>query len=474
MENYAMRILLSLSLLSLASLAIWAADKAEPKGRPVRVVALTRKEPVDYDRDIVPIFTAKCLVCHSGAIKKGKLDLSTHESLMRGGRDGRPVVVPRGVADSLLVKLAARTMPPDDSKLAPLTPEELALLKLWIDQGARGPSGKDGQVRIVLKPLSPAVHPVRAIALGPDKTSLVVGRGNQIHLYNVAVKTFVRSLRDSSAPAALVEALAFSPDGKWLASGGFQEAVLWDTRTGAVLRKLTGFADRVTALSFSPDGKQLAAGGGAAGADGEIKLFEASTGRLLKDIKHGHSDTVLGICFSPDGKLLATCAADQLVKVFEVPGGKLGRTFSGHTHHVLDVSWKADGKLLASAGADKVVKVWDYEKGELLRTLPDPSVKGVKRGPSFQKEVSRLRFLGATAEVVACSGDHSVRVWNVETGEFVRQHVGAEGFLHSLGVSPDGGVLAAGGEEGIVWIWSGAAPWRLPLPPSPSARGMKP
>src|SRR5437016_4123001 len=80
-----------------------------------------------------------------------------------------------------------------------------------------------------------------------------------------------------AAHLSLVEALAFSPDGKLLASGSFQEVSLWDIQTGTLKQKLTGFAHRVVALAFSPDGKLLATGGGAPTEDGEIKVFDTAT-----------------------------------------------------------------------------------------------------------------------------------------------------------------------------------------------------
>src|SRR5205085_3792921 len=137
--------------------------------------------------------------------------------------------------------------------------------------------------------------------------------------------------------------------------------------------------------AFSPDGKLLATGGGAATEDGEIKLIEVPTGKVVTDVKNGHSDTVFGVCFSPDGKMIATCGADKFVKVFEVPAGKFVKAFEGHTHHVLDIGWKSDGKLLASAGADNAIKVWDFDKGEQTRTIN-----------GHAKQVTRLVFVGKT------------------------------------------------------------------------------
>jgi len=231
---------------------------------------------------------------------------------------------------------------------------------------------------------------------------------------------------------------------------------IWDIQTGAVKQKIAGFADRVVALAFSPSGNLLATGGGAPTEDGEIKIFEVPAGKLVIDIKNGHSDTVFGVSFSPDEKMLATCGADKFVKVFEVPGGKFIKSFEGHTHHVLDVGWKADGKVLASAGADNVIKVWDYEKGEQLRTMT-----------GHGKQITRLLFLGNTPQIVTCSGDQTVKYWNVDSGGATLNFAPSDDFLYAVGVSADGTVVAAGGEAGVVRLYNGqnGQPVKTLLPP---------
>jgi WD40 repeat protein len=452
-----MRSLLTLCLLALLPGLLVAAEKKKNKDTlPIKVVKIERKEPTSYAKDVEPIFYNKCIACHSGAVKESKLDLASYDTLIKGGKRGQ-VIVPGNSANSLLVKLSGKTqkplMPPKLEE--PLTPEELAIIKLWIDQGARAPTGVRVKPKVVLTMLPANIKPIRAVAVSPDKSAVVEGRGNQIHVYDAGSGTFIRTLIDpqlttadkkpiKAAHATIVEALAYSPGGKFLVSGAFQEVAVWDAQTGALVQKLTGFADRVVAVAFSANGKYLATGGGAATEDGEIKIFDAATWKLVKDVKNGHSDTVYGVCFSPDGSKLATCGADKFVKVFEVPSGKFLKAFEGHTHHVLDVGWKADGKLLASGGADNVVKVWDYEKGEQVRTIN-----------AHGKQVTRLVFIGKTSLFATCSGDQTVRFWNADNGGNVRNFGGNSDFVYAVSASPDGAIVAAGGEEGVLRLYNG-------------------
>jgi WD40 repeat protein len=451
-----MRYLLPLGLFLLLPGVNFAQDTKTVQ--PIKVITLDRKEPVVYEKDVEPILINKCAFCHSGNLKEGKLDMGTYDSLMKGGKKGKPIVAGKS-DESLFYKLCGKTakpaMPPKSEE--PLTPPELALIRLWIDQGAKPPISIREKVKVVVSAPPAAVQPVRGIAVSPDKSTVAASRGNQIHIYDATSGAYIRSLVDpklttpdqkplKAAHLSLVESLAFSPDGKWLASGAFQEVILWDALTGQLRHRLTSFAERVVAVSFSPDSKLLAVGGGAPTEDGEIKIVDVPTGKVVVDIKNGHSDTVFGVCFSPDGKMLATCAADKFVKVFEVPSGKFIKSFEGHTHHVLDVGWKADGKLLASAGADNAIKVWDFEKGEQKQTIA-----------AGGKQVTRLLFIGKTGQFLTCSGDSQVKAWNVDNGGNTRNFPAGTDYLYAIGVSPDGAIVAAGGEEGVVRLYNGTS-----------------
>jgi hypothetical protein len=463
-----MRLLTLLAFLTLVTFNTTAPTqepKQEPKKdfEPIVPIDLKRKEPVEYGTDIEPIFRAKCFVCHSGNVTEGKFDMSTYTSLMKGGgkRSGK-VIVPEKPTESFLFLACSRMikpiMPPKTEE--PLSPKEISLVKLWIEEGAKAPTTVRVKEKIIVN-LPPAlVKPVRAVAVSPDGKLIAASRGNQIHLFDGKKGDFVKTLIDptlktpdgkeaKAAHISLVESMSFSPDGKTLASGSFQELTLWDAEKYEPKKRLTGFADKVTCIAYSADGKFFATGGGAPTEDGEIKVFE-SDGRLVTEIKNGHSDTVFSVAFSPDGKLLATGAADKFVKVFELPKeagqqAKFVKAFEGHTHHVMGVGWTPDGKKIASCGADNFVKVWDYEKGEKIRDMQ-----------GHTKQVTTLFFVGKTPQFVTGSGDASVRMWNAENGGNVRLFSGAADFVYAVSASTDGTVVASGCEDGIVRVYNGA------------------
>ena len=202
-----------------------------------------------------------------------------------------------------------------------------------------------------------------------------------------------------------------------------------------------GFVDRVNALAFSADGKWLASGGGEPSRSGEIKVWNWETMELIHNLEKVHSDAVFALEFSPNAQYLASGSADRFVRVVDLASGKTTHSFEGHTHHVLDVSWQANGRSLVSAGADAVVKIWDAIAGERKKNIE-----------GFNKETTGVGFLGNKAEVLASSGDASIAVYGLD-GKRRRIMEGARGFVFAESISADGRYIAAGGQDGVLWIW---------------------
>jgi hypothetical protein len=152
-----------------------------------------------------------------------------------------------------------------------------------------------------------------------------------------------------------VYSVAWSPDGKTLASGSRDNMVkLWDTATGKLLSTLEGHSGEVWSVAWSPDGKTLASGS----SDQTVKLWDTATGKLLTTLQ-GHNDVVASVAWSPDGKILASGSSDKTVKLWEAATGKPLTTLEGHTGTVYSVAWSPDGKTLASGAGDKKVKLWE-------------------------------------------------------------------------------------------------------------------
>jgi WD40 repeat protein len=217
---------------------------------------------------------------------------------------------------------------------------------------------------------------------------------------------------------------------------------LWDVATGHELKTFKGHSNIVFSVAFSPDGKTLASGS----VDNTIKIWEVSSGQELKTLK-GHLDTVFSVAFSPNGMTLASGSFDRTIKLWDAATGQEMKTLKGHSHFVLSVAFSPDGKTLASGSHDDAIKIWDVSSGQELKTLKgntDP-VRSVAFSPDGKK-------------VASGSSDNTIKLWDVASGLESRTLQGGSSVLFS----PDGKILVSGGDTIKLWgIDSGAELARL-------------
>ncbi len=300
-----------------------------------------------------------------------------------------------------------------------------------------------------------AEQPIRSLAFSADGSRLVVGcQDGAIHVYDTQTGTLSQTV---TAPSAPVRGAAFAGVAL-ITTGGDQWAILWNADPQWRLERVIGgvdqpaiLADRVLSLDFSPDRKWLATGGGVASHSGELKIFSVADGNMVREFPAAHGDSVLATKFSPDGRWLASAGADRMVRICDAATGENTRTFAGHTAHVLGLSWKADGKLLASCGADKAIKLWDVEKGLSMRSLKGTTYQ---IGP-YKRDVTALWFLGESEEILAASGDGTVRLHRTTSDSDMLTFTGSASYQHSACATPDGRTVLSGGSDGILHLWTG-------------------
>ncbi|MDB9441825.1 hypothetical protein PN497_10695 [Sphaerospermopsis kisseleviana CS-549] len=235
----------------------------------------------------------------------------------------------------------------------------------------------------------------------------------------------------------LVTSVAYSPDGKTLASGGDKTIKLWAVKTGNLLQTFTGHSNLVTSVAYSPDGQTLAS----ASNDNTIKLWAVKTGNLLHTFT-GHSYWVGSVAYSPDGQTLASASNDNTIKLWDVKTGNLLHTFVGHSNSVWSVAYSPDGQTLASGSRDNTIKLWEVKTGNLLQIFTGHFhwVTSVAYSPDGQT-------------LASASNDTTIKLWEVKTGNLLQIFTGHSHWVTSVAYSPDGQTLASGSGDKTIKIW---------------------
>jgi len=314
-------------------------------------------------------------------------------------------------------------------------------------------------------------------------------------------------------PPTPVSAVAFGPEGKTLAAGGYGEVVIWDLAEGRLARRLGAgkLAGQVRGVAWSADGQWLAVAAGAPGGPATIELLDTRTGQSRSTLA-GPKDEILSLALSPDGKLLAAGAADNAVYVWSLESKQLVTTLKEHGDWVLGVALSPDGKFLATAGADRTVRLWDratwksealFTQGEAVQGVafsPDASALALALGgPSAPSQAVRIRRnppvqaprpkskekpaaappapvqpyavlsppmdTGAAVpqgivwnrqgtRIYVPASDKTVKVVVPAAGRIAASLAGHADWVYCVAASPDGTKLASGGADGTVRLWN--------------------
>jgi WD40 repeat protein len=460
--DYQLRPWISAALMLLALIHLRGAAAAAPRPLQPEDPQAPERKPVSFHGQVRPILQQHCQGCHQPAKAGGKLIVTSHDQLLKSGRGKTPIIVPGKPDESLLIQEITpeggeASMPKDGE---PLAAADIDLIRRWIIEGARDDS--------------------------PESAKTV---------YSMEQPPVYR------APPVL-PALAYSPDGSLLAVAGYHEILLHKTGGGLAAR-LVGSAERLEAVEFSPDGKYLAACGGTPALMGEVQIWNVEQRKLHVAVPLTF-DSIFGASWSNDGRLVAFGCCDNSVRAIEAETGKqvlfqgahndwvLGTTFSKDSSHVISVSRDMSMKLIVVATQQFVDNITSITPGALKGGLIDvqrhptedqvlaagadgePKIYRIYREKArqigddfnlirkFDKLPGRVystRFDKTGSRFVAGSSDDDkgeVRVYEVADGKLIWK-LELNSAVYAVAYRPDGGEVAVGGFDGKVRLVDAAS-----------------
>lgn len=425
----------------------------------------------DFNRDVLPVFRKYCNGCHNSKEKEGGLVLEDFARAMQGGEHGVAITAGDSAQSRLWKVLQSGgdfKMPPEDAPQPKAA--EIAVIKAWIDAGAKAPTGGLAATGLVTPKIELQVkvrEPITALAASPSGQWLAIARPDAVEIVSLPDRKPLKTLTGHTGAIADVQ-VSRTGDRVVVAAGetGLAgEATIWNTVDWTRVLTIAGHRDSLYAAVFSPDGETIAT----ASYDREVRTWNARTGEPRATMT-GHNDAVYALAFHPSGQLLATASGDRTVKLWNVATGERLDTFIQPAKEQYSVVVSPNGKYIAAGGVDCRVRVWEITEGGKEGTNPILYARFAHEAP-----ILRVLFSPDGKLLVSCSEERRIKVWETKTFTQVALLERQTDWPSAVGFTPDSRTLLVGRMNGELAAypvnpkWADSVTDLVPLAEAPAA-----
>ena len=415
----------------------------------VSLGALTVTAQPSFDRDIRPILQKQCQGCHHPAGASSDLDVTSYAAFAKGGKRG-PGFVARKPDESLTISyISGDVKPRMPMGQAALAPEDIDRFRAWIDAGAVDDSPA------VVSDNSPSVYlqppVITALRWSPDGQRIAVSGNREVLVHLADGSKLVQRL---AGKAERILSIAYSADGNTLIAGGgtpaqFGEVQIWDARAGKLLRSATLTNDTVFGASIAPDGGRVAVGC----TDNTVHVFETASGKELYKIGN-HENWVLASVFGVDSKRFVSVSKDRAAKLIDAGSGAFLENVNILRSELNAIARHPKKDVVVIGGEDRYPYVYNMDRPKNMKIADDTTlIRKLDRqdGPIFA-----LDWSPDAARIAVAGIAPSVNVYDAETGKLSAQCKGHAAGIYAAAFSPDGKKLATGGFDGKIRIYDSA------------------